>query len=202
MKAKWGSKFKLDDRGNIIRYKTRLVAKGCSQKPGIDYSETSSPVVPYNTVRFLMALAVQNDLKIHQMDAVTTFLQGDLDEEIFMEFCNDGTNCVCRLNHSIYGLKQAGRQWNLKLDETLKKFGLKKSKLDPCIYLSDDLSVLIVIYVDDFLIFFKHTSILLKVKQYLNSTSKMKDLGTSIVSSCIGMRIKQNTPSKSIKPRM
>lgn len=192
IKAKWVFKTKLDEAGNIARYKARLVAKGCSQKPGIDYSETFSPVVRYNSIRFLMALAVQNDLKIHQMDAITAFLQGDLEEEIFMEqpeYYNDGTGRVCRLNRSIYGLKQAGRQWNIKLDGALKKFGLKKSKLDPCIYFTGDLSVLIAIYVDDFLLFFKKTEKLEEIKRYLKQTFRMKDLGT--VSSCIGMKIRQ-----------
>lgn len=192
IKAKWVFKTKLNDAGEVMRYKARLVAKGCSQKFGIDYSETFSPVVRYNSIRFLIALAVQNDLKIHQMDAITAFLQGDLDEEIFMEqpeHYGDGTNRVCRLNRSIYGLKQAGRQWNLKLDDALRKFGLKKSQLDPCIYYSGDLSVLIAIYVDDFLLFFKNMKKLEEVKQYLCRTFKMKDLGA--ISSCIGMKIKQ-----------
>lgn len=192
IKAKWVFKSKTNEDGHIIRYKARLVAKGCSQKPGIDYSETFSPVVRYNSIRFLMSLAVRYDLKIHQMDAVTAFLQGDLDEEIFMEqpeHYDDGSGRVCRLNRSIYGLKQAGRQWNHKLDQALRKFGLNKSKLDPCIYFSGKLSILIAIYVDDFLIFFKCATTLSQVKQYLNSTFKMKDLG--VVSSCIGMRIKQ-----------
>lgn len=72
------------------------------------------------------------------MDAITAFLQGDLDEEIYMaqpKMYDDGSGNVCRLNKAIYGLKQAGRQWNIKLDDALSKFGLQKSKMDPCIYL-------------------------------------------------------------------
>lgn len=67
------------------------------------------------------------------------------------ESCDDGRNKVCRLNQSIYGLKQAGKQWNIKLDEPLSKFGIKKSKLDPCIYYTGDIEILNAIYVDDFL---------------------------------------------------
>lgn len=72
------------------------------------------------------------------------------------EAYGDGSNRVCKLNRSIYGLKQAGRQWNINLDAALRKFGLKKSKRDPCIYYSGDLRLLIAIYVDDFLIFYKN----------------------------------------------
>lgn len=192
IKAKWVFKTKSDDRGNIVRYKARLVAKGCSQKFGIDYSETFSPVVRYNSIRYLLALAVQRGLHIHQMDAVTAFLQGDLDEEIYMEQpegYHDGTNRVCKLNRSIYGLKQAGRQWNLKLDDALRKYGLQKSKLDPCIYYTGDLCILIAIYVDDFLLFYKSESKLAEMKNYLHRTFKMKDMGP--VANCIGLNIRQ-----------
>lgn len=155
IRNKWVFKIKRDDDGNVIRYKARLVAKGCSQKAGLDYNETFSPVVRYTTIRFLLALAVKNNFRIHQMDAVTAFLQGDLEEEIFMmqpEHFDDGTSKVCKLNRSIYGLKQAGRQWNFKLDAALKKFGLIKSQTDPCIYYTKDKRLIIAIYVDDFLI--------------------------------------------------
>lgn len=137
IKAKWVFKAKRNDSGEVIRYKARLVAKGCAQKYGIDYNETFSPVVRYASIRFLIALAVKNSYKIHQMDAITAFLQGSLDEMLFMEQpegYKDGTNRVCRLNKAVYGLKQAGRQWNVKLDDALKRFGLKKCKTDPCIY--------------------------------------------------------------------
>lgn len=86
-----------------------------------------------------MAIAAQNRMKIHQMDVVTAFLQGDIEEDIFMEQppgYNDNSGRVCKLNKSIYGLKQAGRNWNKKLDATLKNYGLKSSMHDQCIYFS------------------------------------------------------------------
>lgn len=102
---------------------------------------------------------------------------------------DDGSNRVCKLGRSIYGLKQAGRQWNIKLDAALRKFGLRKSRLDPCIYYSGDLHLLIAIYVDDFLIFYKNEGELAEIKMFLNKTFRMKDLG--LAKSCIGMRINQ-----------
>lgn len=192
IKAKWVFKTKVDDNGQVVRYKARLVAKGYSQRYGIDYTETYSPVVRYTSIRYLLAMAVKKKYKIHQMDVVTAFLQGDLNEEIYMdqpEIFNDGTNRVCKLNKSIYGLKQAGRQWNIKLDEKLRIFGLIKSKTDPCIYYTNNLGLMIAIYVDDFLIFFKEIDELNKLKEFLNKEFLMKDLGEA--KSCLGIKITQ-----------
>lgn len=103
-KTKWVFKLKRDCNGNVIRHKARLVAEGCSQKYGLDYEETFSPVVRHTSLRLLTALAVKNGLSIHQMDAITAFMQGDLAEEIYIEQpegFNDGTNRVCNNWHWI-----------------------------------------------------------------------------------------------------
>lgn len=192
IKAKWVFKTKCDHDGNILRYKARLVAKGCAQKYGIDYTETYSPVVRYTSIRFLFALAVKHGMKIHQMDATTAFLQGDVEETIYMdqpEGFNDGTQRVCKLNRSIYGLKQAGRCWNLKLDAALKESGLKACSVDPCIYYDSELKVILAIYVDDFLIFYSDKHDLEGVQSCLNRNFRMKDLGAA--KSCLGIRIVQ-----------
>lgn len=107
VKSKWV--FKLKGNANEVRHKARSVAKGYSQKYGIDYEETFSPVVRTATLRIMFALAAQWGLKIHQMDAVTAFLQGDLQEAIYMdqpEGYSDDSKRVCKLNKAIYGLKQ------------------------------------------------------------------------------------------------
>lgn len=167
VKTKWVFKTKRNNDGEVVRYKARLVAKGYTQRPGIDYGETYAPVVRYTSVRFLIALAVQRGLKIHQMDAITAFLQGDLDEEIYLEQPDgfkDKTGRVCKLNRAIYGLKQAGRQWSSKLNEKLEGFGLIKCVQDPCIFYSRDSELIVAIYVDDLLIFYKHEADLTKIK--------------------------------------
>lgn len=196
IKNKWVYKTKRDSDGNISRYKARLVGKGCSQKYGIDYQEIFSPVIRYQTIRYLMALSVQMDLHIHQMDAVSAFLQGELKEEIiFMEqpqgFVDD-KNLVCRLNKAIYGLKQSSRVWNLKLDAALKKFGCKQSKLDPCLYFmkNDGQILLVTIYVDDFLIFWNNEQIFKSFKDFLMTNFRMKDIG--VAEYCLGIRITRN----------
>lgn len=193
IKAKWVFKLKKDENGKIIRYKARLVAKGYSQIYGIDYDETYSPVVRYTSLRMLMAVAARDDLKIYQMDAITAFLQGDLDVKLYMEQpegYEDGSKKICRLNKAIYGLKQAGREWNLKLDAALKVFGLRRSQLDPCIYFGKDNTLILAIYVDDILIFFKDQSKLDEMKRHLKANFKIKDIG--LAKGCIGMRIHQD----------
>lgn len=193
IKCKWVFKVKRDANGKISKYKARLVAKGFSQRPGIDFEETFAPVVRYDSIRYLLALSVTNGYTIDQMDAITAFLQGDLPESVYMEQAehfSDGTNRVCKLNKAIYGLKQAGRQWNIKLDAALKKHGLKKSVADPCIYYASDLNIIIAIYVDDILIFHRNQNDLIRIKKFLHSNFKMKDLGKA--KSCLGMRIDQH----------
>lgn len=109
---KWVFKTKLDSEGCIVRYKARLVIKGYAQRRFYDFDETYSPVLCYTSLRYLLAMAVEHDLDIDQMDAISAFLQGDVEETIFMvqpkEFAHG--NKVCRLKKAIYGLKQASRQ--------------------------------------------------------------------------------------------
>lgn len=190
IKSKWVYKLKKDAAGNISKYKARFVAKGCSQKYGIDYQETYSPVVRYTTVRYLIALAVKHDLQIDQLDAVTAFLQGDLSEDIYMEqpqAFDDGSGRICKLKKSIYGLKQSGRAWNQKLNKQLMSFKLKKSRVDPCVYFNDDLSIIIAVYVDDILLFWKNETERNHIKTMLFSSFKMKDLGRA--NNCVGINI-------------
>ena len=115
--CKWVFKVKYNGEGKVERFKSRLVAKGCSQRYGIDFEETFSPVVRFTSIRTLLALAVHKDMIVHQMDVVTAFLNGKLDEEIYMQQpegyqISGKENLVCRLKKSLYGLKQALRCWN------------------------------------------------------------------------------------------
>ena len=126
--CKWIFKTKRDSKGNIVRYKARLVAKGFTQKEGIDYNETFSPVSSKDSFRIIMTLVAHYDLELHQMDVKTVFLNGNIDETIYMvqpeNFeSNDSKQLVCRLKRSIYGLKQASRQWYLKFDQVITSFG-------------------------------------------------------------------------------
>ena len=157
--SKWVFKRKRDADGNVKRYKARLVAQGCNQKYGIDYDETFCPVVRFESVRALIALAAKQKLQLHHLDVATAFLTGELDEEIFMkqpqQFEEKGKeSLVCKLKRSIYGLKQSSRCWNEALDKHLKKMGFRQSNNDPCIYIlqSGGETFIIAVYVDDIIL--------------------------------------------------
>lgn len=190
VKTKWVFKRKRAEDGTVVRHKARLVAKGCSQQYGIDYGETFSPVVRYSSIRMLIALAAQRSMGIDQMDAVTAYLQSTLNEEIYAmqpDGFDDSSGKGCRLRKAMYGLKQSGRQWNQHLDAALLTFGLTKSAEDPCVYFAESGELIVAIYVDDFLIFWKDASVRDELKAKLSSAFHMKDMEKA--KSCVGMSI-------------
>lgn len=158
IKTKWVFRTKRDVTGNVIQYKARLVAKGYSQRKEEDYNETYSPVVRNSALRYLFAYAANHGMIIHQMDAVSAFLQGEINEEIYIaqpqQFENRQGEGVCRLNKAIYGLKQSSRVWNQKLDKKLKQMGFKPTDYDPCVYYNrrGDKIFIIAVHVDDFIL--------------------------------------------------
>jgi hypothetical protein len=155
--CKWVYKTKMDTSSNVERYKARLVANGFTQKEGIDYHESLSPVSKNDSFRIIMALVAHFDLELHQMDVKTTFLNGDLEEEVYMkqpEGFDDNTQKACKLNKYIYGLKQASRQWYIKFHKVITSFGFIENFVDQCIYLkvSGSKVIFLVLYVDDILL--------------------------------------------------
>lgn len=144
----------------------------------------------YESIRYLLAFAAKNKFNVDQMDAVTAFLQGDLYEEIYTdqpEGFDDGTGRVCRLNRAMYGLKQAGRQWNIKLDAALIKIGLTRMDEDPCVYYSKKMGIILAVYVDDVAIFWKSKEQMVALKSALSRQFQMKDLGRA--SNLVGISI-------------
>lgn len=191
--CKWVFKRKLNSEGEVIKFKARLVAKGYSQVPGRDFSDTFSPVVKIKSIRILLALAMELDLKIHQMDITAAYLNGTLKEDIYMlqpeGMQQQGKeHLVCHLKKTLYGLKQAGREWNECFDTFLKEFGLCRSKSDPCIYYHPKKTLYLGLYVDDMLIVGTSEAISvfkLKVMQKFQA----KDLGEA--SEILSMRIQK-----------
>jgi len=205
VKNKWVFKIKVAPDGTPIRYKARLVAKGFSQVEGIDYEETFSPVARYESFRILMALAAKSNWEIHQMDVKTAFLNGDLNEEIYMEHPEgfktqkgiEGT--ALKLNKAIYGLKQASRQWNKKIDDTLRHLQFKRLQSDHGVYIkrtSKNLTI-IILYVDDLTIIGDDLQTINSVKGELSKKFEMTDLGE--ISSYLGMRISRDRNKKIIQ---
>ena len=182
--SKWVFKRKRDADGNVERYKARLVAQGFTQKNGIDYDETFSPVVRFESIRTIIALAAKYKLRLHQIDVTTAFLNGTLEEDIYMKqpegFEVEGKeHMVCKLKKSIYGLKQSPRCWNQALDEHLKQMGFVPSMNDPCIYtLNTGGEVFILaVYVDDIILGGKSPE---KIQQIINEIAQrfdVKDMG-------------------------
>ena len=122
----------------VERLKARLVAKGYTQKFNVDWDETFAPVVRFSSVRALLALAVHNGMLAHQMDVVSAFLNGTLEEEICIDqpshYVQKGIeNMVCKLNKSLYGLKQSLCCWNTVFTSYMEEAGFIQSSADPCV---------------------------------------------------------------------
>ena len=200
--CKWVFKVKYGSHGKAERFKGRLVAKGYAQKYGIDYEETFSPVVRFTSIRSLLAFAVQNDMLIHQMDVVTAFLNGKLDEEIYMEqpegyVIAGKENLVCKLKKSLYGLKQSPRCWYSALREYLESMEFKQSEADPCVYIRTvGTMTVIAVYVDDLILTTVTAKEMQKVKESLAVQFKMTDMGK--LHYCLGVSIVQDENRKCV----
>ena len=130
--SKWVFKIKHDENGHAERYKCRLVAQGYTQAQGIDYHETFAPVARFGSIRTLLAIAAKRKMYVHQMDVHTAFLNGKLEEDIYMSQpegfeVRGKEDLVCHLHSSLYGLKQSPRCWNKELSCHLVKTGFQHS---------------------------------------------------------------------------
>ncbi len=198
---KWVFAKKRNKAGQLTKYKARLVAKGCAQRPGYDYAETHSPIVCLETIRLLLAMAAMRGLKIHQMDVKGAYLNGTLEEQVYMrqpEGFEDGTDRICELLRTLYGLKQSGRAWNIEFDRVIRKHGFKCMRSDPCAYIKregDDF-VIVTVWVDDLLLFTTSDALMDKTKANINAEWETTDLGEP--SKIIGIEITRSANTISI----
>jgi hypothetical protein len=125
---RWVFKLKCKSDGSIDKYKVRLVAKGFSQWPGLDFDQVFAPTVRWASLRAIFALVAIEDLELHSIDISNAFLNGELDHEVYMQMPEGFKDefkpgFVLKLKRALYGLKQAGHQWHKKLDSELVKMG-------------------------------------------------------------------------------
>ena len=196
--VKWIYKTKLNPDGTIQKNKARLVAKGYSQQPGIDYQETFAPVARHDTIRALIALAAQKGWFLYQLDVKSAFLNGSLEEEVFVEqpqgFAIKGKeDNVYKLKKALYGLKQAPRAWYSEIDSYFNNKGFQRSKSEPTLYIKKqgNTGILIVsLYVDDLVFTGNSKKMLDDFKKEMMKKYEMSDLG--LLHYFLGYEICQN----------
>ena len=182
--CRWVFTVKLNPDGSLNRLKARLVAKGYSQAYGIDYDETFSPVAKMPSVRICIALAAIHHWPLHQLDVKNAFLNGVLEEEVYMEqppgfVVEEEASKVCRLRRSLYGLKQSPRAWFGRFSSVMVGFGMTRSAYDHSVFFRhyQGRRIIVVVYVDDIIITGDDETGISKLKQYLQSQFQVSDLG-------------------------
>jgi Reverse transcriptase (RNA-dependent DNA polymerase) len=198
----WVYRVKRNADGSIERYKGRLVAKGFSQRPGLDYTEVFAPTARQASIRLILALAALEDLHLHSIDISHAFINGKLEEEVYMEqpqgFQEHGPEYVCKLGRAIYGLHQAGRVWNKDLHGTLTSLGFKRLDSDRSIYLyaRNDLRIIMPVVVDDMTLASKSQQAIDDFIKELSQHYDLRDLGPTTL--FLGIEIQRDRANHSI----
>lgn len=196
-------KYKSDGK-RVDRFKVRIVAKGFTQVEGVDYHETYAPVVKMTSIRVLLALVAWFDLELHQMDVKTAFLNGKLEEEVYMKppdgvvprYSQNNVPMVWRLKKALYGLKQSPRVWYHTIDAFFSSLGYQRVDGDFGLYVmwNNDIQCVIALYVDDILLACNNMGHLMRLKQQLKEQYEMKDVGNADF--ILGIKIERDRRSR------
>lgn len=182
---KWVYKLKRDEQGAVVRHKARLIAKGYVQRQGVDFDEVFAPVARLESVHLLLAVAAHQAWEVHHMDVKSAFLNGELQEMVFVQqppgFINaNDRGKVYKLHKALYGLRQAPRAWNTKLDSSLLSLGFCCSSSEHGVYTRATAGkrLIVGVYVDDLIITGDRTEDIAGFKEEMKNLFKMSDLGT------------------------
>ena len=201
---KWIFKVKRKADGSINKFKSRLVAKGYVQEHRIDFDEVFAPVARIETIRLLIGLAATNGWEIHHLDVKKAFLHGELIEEVYVSqpegFSKKGEeHKVFKLKKALYGLRQAPRAWNTKLDQILKGLKFKKCSKESSVYRKDekDKLLIVVVYVDNLFVTGSSVQAIMEFKNSMSKEFEMCDLGR--LTYYLGIEVRQSSEGIEIK---
>ena len=198
----WLFKIKRDAHGNVERYKARLVALGNRQVAGVDFEEVYAPTSKQTSLRALLAVVAEENLELHQLDVKTAFLNGELEETVYMKqppgYEEGGPRVACRLQKAIYGLRQAPRAWHTKLKKELEAMGFVASAADPALWVKSGKAgvVYLLVYVDDMLIATKSKEEMQRTKELVMRVFDARDLGEARM--FIGFEISRDRSKKTL----
>ena len=173
--------------GSVEKFKARLVADGNTQKYGIDFEQVFATVVRMASIRIVLSIAALNDWGIWQLDIRQAFLQADVQEELYMRMPPNlpsrdeaGNELVCKLKKSLYGLKQAAREWADVLATTLIRFGFRRGTIDTCVYRYDGdhgQVMILLVYVDDIICVYSHEAVRARFVKFVSAELPVDDRG-------------------------
>jgi hypothetical protein len=194
---KWIFKVKRNEEGTVVRHKARLVVKGYAQRHKVDYDEVFAPFARLYSIRVLIAPVAHKGWEVHHLDVKSTFLNGDLQEEVYMEqpagfVKSDCEHKVLQLQKVLYGLHQVSRAWNVKLDDTLLSLGFRRSSSELTVYTrqADGEQLVVGVYVDDLMITGSNCNNIKCFKSQMAKVFNMSDLGH--LHYYLGIEVKQS----------